>query len=708
MKTEPTNPPAAAAPEADLTAMIDVLLDDLAATASRDDVTSRDFFAKMASSVESLFDSQWMAVWALNSNRTASQSGQSGTADSLMAVFASSKSAEASVNLMQENRELRAWVFSAGSHQPGSHQPKAELKGDRDSRTHVSKAIMTGTDAFLATKIDANPHPAAVMVTRFPPDMSIAPLIPVFDALGEIATRFISERSQANHIQRTEQLMQFALHAHLSLRPREVATHIANDARIILGCERVMVFQITANRPKLMAVSSVATPEHRSKLIQKATRLVTSACRFGQPFFAEQRPSEPPLARDLDEFVAASEFPFIAGIPLPVVPQSHGRLAGQRKPKLVGFLIAESDETIDRLGFSRSLPSLLPQISLAMSNARRVSQMPFRRSLSLLGKARDAVGLSSLVLGFLVACVGVFLLFLMKTDFLVPLEGELRPEIERSIFAPADGFVERVTVDYGDGVRKDQPLIELSSPRLNLELEELSSEQTKIDKKLESKRIALNQATNSGTGDMVTVGQLASEISQLEHEEESLVERRAFLQERIDELVIPSPIDGRVTTWQLKRTLLQKPVRWGDELAKVADESGKWQLIFAVPEYRIGYLLDAQKMSDAPVEIEFFFESNPARRYRTHISAIASSTETDIATGPFVTVTCPMPSRPVSDGVRKSEGDGGRSQAAGSPQELIAMRHGARVIAEAYCGKRPVIASWTQELTDSIRRKLVW
>ena len=35
-------------------------------------------------------------------------------------------------------------------------------------------------------------------------------------------------------------------------------------------------------------------------------------------------------------------------------------------------------------------------------------------------------------------------------------------------------------------------------------------------------------------------------------------------------------------------------------------------------------------------------------------------------------------------------------------------RHGARVIADVNCGHKPIFASWTQELFDSIRRKLIW
>ena len=129
---------------------------------------------------------------------------------------------------------------------------------------------------------------------------------------------------------------------------------------------------------------------------------------------------------------------------------------------------------------------------------------------------------------------------------------------------------------------------------------------------------------------------------------------------------------------------MKKPVRWGEDLVNVAFEKGEWKLNFKVPEYRIGYILDARKKSEEPLEIEFFFESSPTEKYTTRITEVAQSTELDPEFGSVVTVVCEVP-------------DAGFSK-----------RHGARVIADVTCGEKPVLATWTQELTDSIKRKFVW
>ena len=90
--------------------------------------------------------------------------------------------------------------------------------------------------------------------------------------------------------------------------------------------------------------------------------------------------------------------------------------------------------------------------------------------------------------------------------------------------------------------------------------------------------------------------------------------------------------------------------------------------------------------SEEALAIEFFFESDPTKKLETRILEISPSTELDPEFGPVVTVVCEAP----------------------QDEDNFAKRHGARVIADVTCGKKPIFASWTQELVDSIKRRLVW
>ncbi|MDG2470439.1 MAG: HlyD family efflux transporter periplasmic adaptor subunit, partial [Pirellulaceae bacterium] len=149
-------------------------------------------------------------------------------------------------------------------------------------------------------------------------------------------------------------------------------------------------------------------------------------------------------------------------------------------------------------------------------------------------------------------------------------------------------------------------------------------------------------------------------------------------------LRVPSPIDGRVISWEIKRLLTNKPVRWGEALMNVADEEGTWRLVFKAPEHRIGYILDAATDSEEPLTLEYSFDSDPGQKYGATISTIAKSTDFDSQLGPFVIIEC-LPD-----------------------SQNFPKRHGAKVYASVKCGERSVLFIWTHELVDSIRRQFVW
>ena len=246
-----------------------------------------------------------------------------------------------------------------------------------------------------------------------------------------------------------------------------------------------------------------------------------------------------------------------------------------------------------------------------------------------------------------------------------------------------DGVVETVFVDHGDQVTVNQPLIQIRSADLDLEIEKAFSDIQKIDQLKDSKRIALNQVSGANA-DPNVAAQIASEISDLDFQKASLVEKEKFLRAEREKLSIVCPIDGQVITWQVKQNLANKPVRWGDPMLKVAFLNGDWNLVFRVPERRIGYLLDAAKASDQPVELEFFLESNPGKKYRVPIVEIAQSASQDAELGAVTLVKCNV------------------------PDELKAKRQGATVAGDVYCGKRSFWFVWTREMSDAIKRRFVW
>ena len=635
-----------------ITKIIDDLLNELASLAESPHTKAVDFFEKITVAIESLFSPIYFATIAQGSND--------------QNIFVHGSSALSQASQIPEMRVGSTFAKFLNSEEQAS---VVALK----SKSHRRILIRIQNDHQIW----------GGMVARFEDTVSAEPLIPIFDAIREITNQFVANQAQQKNAEFLQQFLRFSFNSHSSLNPKLVANHVANDARLILHCERLSILQVSRNRAKLLAISSVSSIESRSTVTKKMLRLVNLASRFQKPFFSDQLPTEQSLSEAMKSFQETSSFDFIVGVPL--VNQTKKK---QKTPSTIGFLVAESNKDINRFEFSRGLKVTAPHISLALSNSQAVSRIPFRRTLSAVGRLCNLSSLAAMATFlalsiFLIAC-----LFFVKSDFKIRINGELRPQVERNVFAPVDGFVEQVLVSHGDQVIKDQQLIELSSPVLELELKQLAGEQLKLEKTLETKKISLNQAASGDMRDVSNAAKLAGEISELEFEIANLGDKEQFLIEQISELVILSPIDGVVTTWKLKENILKKPVRWGEGLATIALESGEWKINFKVPEHRIGYLLEGREESNEPLEIEFFFESNPNQKMKTKILEISPSTEMDPEFGPVVTVVCDVPAL--------------------TDEAEFAKRHGARVVADVICGKRPIFATWTQELFDSIKRRLVW
>ena len=197
------------------------------------------------------------------------------------------------------------------------------------------------------------------LVARFDESFNVDALVPIFNAIRELSSLFISNRIQTRNTEFLQKFLRFSLNSHASLEPKLVANNLANDVRIILNCERLSVFAASRNRSKLLAVSSVSTIENRSALVKRMVRLVNAGCRYKRPFFSAQPPVETSFREALTAFQDLSGFPFVVGIPLfkPIK-------CNAKTPMLAGFLLVESDENIDRFEFSRDLQFVAPHMGL--------------------------------------------------------------------------------------------------------------------------------------------------------------------------------------------------------------------------------------------------------------------------------------------------------------------------------------------------------
>lgn len=618
-------------------AVFDQLLDGLADQASKPEMEPAAFFSKLSQVVQAILDPKWLAIIAAGPDSTPMLIHQSG-----------------------EDVELPSdWLRSKAEFQKQSLLV-SEIQADKPDSSWGRLLVQLKSD-----------RPNAIQQN-------------VADAISESVGEFIqrsSFNSQASAKEQEEQLLLFSLNAHSSLDEKIVGYQLANDSRLLLGCERVSVFAVRGRSAKLLAISSVATVEKRSQLIRNMKSMVDRAVKLRRPILSDQRPADSRLGAFLEAHLERSKLPFLFGIPIySAIGNAKAGANESRTP--VGFLVAESTNELDRVNFGRMISHVGMHAGTSLGNVERFSQIPFRRSLSRFGQLLSVAKMSKLAVALGLAALSVLALMMIKIDHRVRITGELRPEIERVVFSPHDGIVETVFASQGDAVRTNDALIEIQSSKLKMELERAGSDIKKLQQLKESKQIALNQVTSAG-GDLTLEAQLASELSDLDFQIATALEQQRFFIKQMAELRIVSPIDGQVTTWQAKENLTKRPVRWGDPLLKVADLGGAWELVFRVPERRIGYILEKQASSSGPVEMDFFLDSNPAKKYRVPIVSIDQSAIHDQELGTVTLIRCIAPS------------------------DLLTKRQGAVVSGDVDCGKRSVWFVWTREMFDSVRRRFV-
>jgi hypothetical protein len=90
----------------------------------------------------------------------------------------------------------------------------------------------------------------------------------------------------------------------------------------------------------------------------------------------------------------------------------------------------------------------------------------------------------------------------------------------------------------------------------------------------------------------------------------------ALLKENRELLTVRSPIDGQVVTWNVHKTLSERPVAVGQVLITVADLNSSLELEMFVPEADVTHLIEAKRTQAAPLAIDYVIVTDPTQEHR--------------------------------------------------------------------------------------------
>ena len=396
------------------------------------------------------------------------------------------------------------------------------------------------------------------------------------------------------------QLEDFTRGVHASLDPRDAAYTIANEGRRLIECDRVSVAILKGKKCKIEAVSGQDVFDKRSNTVRLLGRLATAVVASGDPLWytGDTRDLPPQVEDAVQEYVDEAHSKTVAVLPLrrPMPPEEDDKSKRIEPEPPIGALIVEQIED------SRVAASLVQRAevvcrhsSLALANAlehQNLFLMPVWRTL---GKTRWV--LQARTLPKTLSIVGGVLLLLLilavwPARFTVESKGSLEPVLRQNIYANIDGVVEEIAegVDNKKLVKKGDLLVKLRNTDLGLKIAEAEGQRmAKIQ------RLAAIETALQGKLTREELPRLQGELAEVKESIRSLGAQLELYKKEQSELMVTSPIDGVVITYDLHNRLTRRPVQRGQELLRLADPSGPWQLELRMPEQRIGHIVAAQQ-----------------------------------------------------------------------------------------------------------------
>jgi hypothetical protein len=433
------------------------------------------------------------------------------------------------------------------------------------------------------------------------------------------------------------QVDRFSRAVHETLDPVATAFVLANEARRIIGCDRVSVLVKRGRKLRLEAVSGQESIERRASAVQAVEALVRVVAKAGDPLWHPDPATElpPQIEEELEVYVDESHATALAIIPLekpkptPVVQTggvdavavAKAEATPKTAPEPIGALVAEWFSSSTFEGGKRARVELVAEHGrVALANALAHTSLPLYPLLNLLGKSKaltTARNLPKTILAILATAAAILALVLVPADLRLEGKGTLEPVHHRDVFAGIDGVVESIApgVEHAADVKEGQLLASLRNIELDVALTDVLGRKAASEEQLVSTRRAILEDKKISADEKT---RMAGRAAQLQREIESLEAQRTLYEAKKLSLAVRSPIDGVIVTWQVRDRLMLRPVEKGQVLLNVADKTGPWELEIHLPDDRLGHVNRAYAEARAAgreLEVDYILATDPGTRH---------------------------------------------------------------------------------------------
>jgi hypothetical protein len=272
-------------------------------------------------------------------------------------------------------------------------------------------------------------------------------------------------------------------------------------------------------------------------------------------------------------------------------------------------------------------------------------------------------------------------------SFTLRAKGTIEPVLRRIVFAPSEAEVEDVLVEHNQVVHRGELLAKLRDTESQVKLTELEGQ------------IEVSQKTVDSLQYQSRLRGLPREernriLSQEAEENVKLIglqTQAEVLKQKIKDLKVLSPIDGVVITWDVKNRLNHRPVQRGQELMRIADPKGDWQLELDIPENRMGHIAKAQRQIKKDLDVDYALAIDPGTTRVGHIKEVHGSADPHQEEGNMVLAYVAID----TEQLRKE-----------LPENAI--RPGAAVNAKINCGTRAIGYVWFHDAIEYVQSRVIF
>jgi hypothetical protein len=424
---------------------------------------------------------------------------------------------------------------------------------------------------------------------------------------------FITARAGSGSERTFTQIEAFARQIHGTMNPTEVAYHVANEGRKLIECDRLCVgIRHARHKVTVEAVSGADVVEKASTHVRRLRWLMEAVLKWGEPLtFKGSKDSglPPDVAHALDEYLNESQPKLLI-----VQPIRDEREKDNHKPAR-SVLVLESFNPPEQTDpIVQRLEVIGKHAAPALYNAAEMKRVPLKFLWWPLAKLQEGIGGKSrfyMISGAVAVAILIAVMIFVPYTLRMEAKGQMLPVYINQIYPPREGIVREILVKPGQRINQEAAAVSLYSSDLEKDylqaqdkfnsanssiivldriLGELgSSEQSRSDRvKYLTDLETAKTSRESAQAEMKALGKQYNFVPQRDRPGHFKALAPVFN----EKLALPDGL-WTVLNDDRRESLLGRSMRPHEELIRVGNLEGAWQVEMKIPQRNIGQIMRA-------------------------------------------------------------------------------------------------------------------